>query len=171
MSRHGPVHYLVDAHNVLFQDTEFARLMHQPEIARHQLEELLADKPFMFIFYDGGPQGEQRSHRRQGLHIDYAGHDEADNRIIRWLQHHPDARAVVISDDNELGRRARTLGATSATARGFLNTFRSTQQRAEAHRGPLSPAEVDEWMRIFGLDASSDASSDKSADKPGQHDA
>jgi YacP-like NYN domain len=151
MSRRGPVHCLVDAHNVLHQDAVLARHMHEPENARHLLEELLADKPNMHVFYDGGPNGEQRAHRRQGLQIDYSGNDEADNRIIRWLQQHSELRAVVISDDHDLCRRARALGATTAPARGFLQGFRTRLQQTELHRGPLSPAEVDDWMRIFGL--------------------
>jgi len=152
MSRRGPVHCLIDAHNVLHQDAVLACQMHEPETARHHLEELLADKPNIHVFYDGGPNGEQCAHRRQGLHIDYSGNDEADNRIIRWLQQHSDLRAVVISDDHDLCRRARALGATAANARGFLDHFRTTQHRTAAQRGPLSPAEVDDWMRIFGLD-------------------
>jgi hypothetical protein len=126
--------------------------MNDPESARHLLEELLADKPHMHVFYDGGPDGEQRAHRRHGLHIDYSGNDEADNRIIRWLQHHIEHRALVISDDSDLGRRVRALGATTAPARGFLQSFRSLVQQTESHRGPLNPAEVDDWMRIFGLE-------------------
>ncbi len=152
MSRRGPVHCLIDAHNVLHQDVILARHMHEPENARHLLEELLADKPHMHVFYDGGPNGEQRAHRRQGLQINYSGNDEADNRIIRWLQQHSTQRAIVISDDHDLCRRARALGATTANAGGFLESFRTAQQRTEDLRGPLSPAEVDDWMRIFGLD-------------------
>jgi hypothetical protein len=152
MSRRGPLHYLIDAHNVLHQDVMLVRHMHEPEIARSHLEELLANQPHMHVFYDGGPGGEQRSHRRQGLAIDYSGNDEADNRIIRWLQQHTDVRAQVISDDNDLCRRARTLGATTASAQGFLHHFRTAQHHTAAQRGPLNPAEVDEWMRIFGLD-------------------
>lgn len=155
MSRTGVVHVLVDAHNVLHQDPELRRLMHEPERGRSELERLLAGHHHLHLFYDGGPGGEVRTSHRQGLAIDYAGTGEADDRIVRWLQTNATRRAVVVSDDAELRRRVRTLGAGVLDARGFLDGLRRERDPRE-ERGPLSPAEVDEWMRIFGLDPGKD---------------
>ena len=151
MSRTGAVHVLVDAHNVLHQDPVLRPLMVEPERARGELERLLAGRRSVHLFYDGGPGGEVRTSHRQGLAVDYAGSGEADDRIIRWLQTNATRRAVVVSDDAELRRRARTLGAGLLDARGFLDGLRREHDPRE-DRGPLSPAEVDEWMRIFGLE-------------------
>ncbi len=58
---------------------------------------------------------------------------------------------MVVTDDAELRRRVRTLGAAVTDARGFLDGLRRDHDPRE-DRGPLSPGEVDEWMRIFGLE-------------------
>jgi uncharacterized protein len=151
MSRTGVVHVLVDAHNVLHQDPTLRPLMNDPEQARTALEQLLAGRNHLHLFYDGGPGGEVRTSHRQGIAVDYAGTGEADDRIVRWLQTNHSRRAVVVTDDAELRRRVRTLGAGVQDARGFLDGLRRERDPRES-RGPLSPGEVDEWMRIFGLD-------------------
>ena len=151
MSRSGQAHLLVDAHNVLHHDSELGRLMSDPERARTELERLLADRPRVVLFYDGGPGGITQSLRRQGLTIDYSGTGEADDRIVGWLRAHAELRAAVVSDDSGLRGRARSLGATLIAARGFLVDFRR-ERDPRTERGPLSAAEVNDWMRIFGLD-------------------
>ena len=151
MTRNGQVHVLVDAHNVLHHDPDLRHLMGEPEHARSELERLLADRPRVVLFYDGGPGGITQSLRRQGLTIDYSGTGEADDRIVGWLREHAGLRAAVVSDDSGLRGRARTLGASLVDARGFLTGFRR-ERDPRTERGPLSPAEVDDWMRIFGLD-------------------
>jgi predicted RNA-binding protein with PIN domain len=151
MSRTGVVQVLIDAHNVLHQDPELRTLMCEPEQARAALERLLAGRPHVHLFYDGGPGGEVRTMHRQGLRIDYAGTGEADDRIVQWLKHHHRQRAMVVTDDQELRRRVRTLGSAVMDAAGFLQGLRHERDPRE-DRGPLSTAEVDEWMRIFGLD-------------------
>ena len=153
MSRIGVVHVLVDAHNVLHHDPVLHELMHEPEQARREMELLLAGRQHTLLFYDGGAGGEVRTTHRHGLAIDYAGTGEADDRIISWLKTNHGRRAVVVTDDAELRRRVRTLGAAVADARGFLAGLRKDRDPRE-NRGPLSPAEVDDWMRIFGLDQS-----------------
>lgn len=151
MSRTGVVHVLVDAHNVLHHDPILRALMHEPERARSEMEQLLAGRQQLHLFYDGGPGGEVRTSHRQGLAVDYAGTGEADDRIVRWLQVNATRRALVVTDDADLRRRVRTLGAAVADARGFLEPLRRQHDPRE-NRGPLSPSEVDEWMKIFGIE-------------------
>lgn len=151
MSRSGQVHLLIDAHNVLHHDPILQGLMHEPERARGDLERLLADRPRVTLFYDGGPGGVAQELRRSGLAIDYSGRGEADDRIVDWLRRYAERRAAVVSDDGGLRGRARALGATLVDARGFLDGFRRERDPRE-QRGPLTPAEVEDWMRIFGLD-------------------
>ena len=151
MSRSGVVHVLVDAHNVLHHDPQLCKHMHEPEVARQEMERLLAGRQHLHLFYDGGLGGEVRTTHRQGLAIDYAGTGEADDRIVRWLKINHARRALVVTDDADLRRRVRTLGAGIADARGFLAGLGREHDPRE-QRGPLSPGEVDEWMRIFGID-------------------
>jgi hypothetical protein len=151
MSRNGAPHLLIDAHNVLHHDAELRRLMGEPEQARGELERLLADRPRVVVFYDGDPGGVTHVLRRQGLTIDYSGAAEADDRIVAWLREHADRRAAVVSDDGGLRARARSLGAALIDARGFLDGFRR-ERDPRTERGPLSAGEVDDWLRIFGLD-------------------
>jgi predicted RNA-binding protein with PIN domain len=155
MTRQGPVHLLVDGHNVLHLDPELRRLMAEPERARAELERLLAHRQRVTLFYDGGPGGEAQNTRRHGLVIEYSGAADADDRIARWLLFHPNVRAVVVSDDRELRRRIRVLGARGVTARGFLAAFRR-QREAPPDAPPLSPGEVDQWLRIFGIEDEAD---------------
>ena len=153
MSRHGALHVLVDGHNVLHLDPRLRGLIAaSPERARAELERLLANRPRVVLFYDGGPGGVVSEARRQGLAIDYAGAGSADDRIMRWLLFHPDARATLVSDDAELTRRARAVGARILPARGFLDAVQGGPEAPAKPDRALSPAEVDEWMRIFGVE-------------------
>jgi predicted RNA-binding protein with PIN domain len=152
MSRVGALHLLVDGHNVIHQDAALRQLASEIEDAHAELEQLLAERSRITIFYDGGPGGQTHTLRRSGLTIDYSGASEADDRIVRWLLFNPNLRAMVVSDDRALAARVRALGATLLPARGFLEAFRKRSAAAKPERAPLTPAEVDEWMRIFGID-------------------
>jgi|HubBroStandDraft_1064217.scaffolds.fasta_scaffold317083_2 predicted RNA-binding protein with PIN domain len=152
MSRGGALHLLVDGHNVIHQDAALRKLAGEIEDAHAELELLLAERSRIIIFYDGGPGGQTHTLRRSGLTIDYSGASEADDRIVRWLLFNPNLRAMVVSDDRALIGRVRTLGAKVMPARGFLESFRKRTTAATPDRAPLTSAEVDEWMRIFGID-------------------
>ncbi len=152
MSRTGSLHLLIDGHNVIHQDAILRPLANTIEDAHAELEQLLAERPRVVVFYDGGPGGETHTLRRSGLTIDYSGVSEADDRIVRWLLFNPNLRAAVVSDDRALATRVRTLGGRILPARGFLDAFRRQPGSARPEQAPLSKPEVDEWMRIFGLD-------------------
>jgi predicted RNA-binding protein with PIN domain len=152
MSRSVVMHLLIDGHNVIHQDAILRSMADEIERAHGELESLLAERSRVTIFYDGGPGGETHTLRRNGLVIDYSGSSEADDRIVRWLLFNPNVRALVVTDDRVLTSRVRTLGARILPAHGFLDAFRQQATYAKPDRQPLSPAEVEEWMRIFGLD-------------------
>lgn len=139
---------LVDAHNVIHADPDLRRMMRDPERARAELERLLAHRGRCTVFHDGGPGGEARSLRRRGLAVVYAGTGEADEAIVRWLKLHPGERAAVVSDDAELCRRCRQIGAGVIGATTFLGTLR---RRVDGPRDqpPLPAHELAFWMREF----------------------
>lgn len=152
MSRSGPLHMLIDGHNVIHQDAALRPMAEEIERAHSELELLLAERSRITVFYDGGPGGNTHTLRRSGLTIDYSGASEADDRIVRWLLFNPNMRALVVTDDRALTARVRTLGARILPARGFLDAFRRQRPISGGDRPPLSSAEVEEWMRIFGLE-------------------
>jgi predicted RNA-binding protein with PIN domain len=146
------MHMLIDGHNVIHQDALLRPLAAEIERAHGELEQLLAERSRITVFYDGGPGGNTHTLRRHGLTIDYSGASEADDRIVRWLLFNPNVRALVVTDDRGLAGRVRTLGARILPVRGFLDAFRSQRAATSTDRQPLTPAEVEEWMRIFGLE-------------------
>lgn len=143
-----PIHWLIDAHNVLHRDARLRPLMGEPEKARAQLEALLAGAGNMLLFYDGGPGGRASTTMRGGLRIEYSGTEDADARIIRWLKQHPGTQAVVVSDDREVRAQARNLGAKLLHAEAFLKRFRTAKSEA-AEKPEPTEAEVRMWMEIF----------------------
>jgi predicted RNA-binding protein with PIN domain len=157
VSRNGAVHLLIDGHNVIHQDVQLRALMANPEEAHREFERLLEGRRRVTIFYDGGPGGHTSSMRRSGSTIDYSGSGSADDRIVRWLLFNPNVRALVITNDRALCARVRTLGAKPFPASRLLDDLRKERGNAPAsggttvERGPLGPAEVEEWIRIFGL--------------------
>lgn len=149
---------LVDAHNLLYPDRELGRhMVEDPERARRALEQRLAGRSRIHLFYDGGPGGQPSRQQRHGLEIHYSGAGSADDQIIAWLRAHPDRRSVVVTADRELAGRARAHGATIAGA-GILDVQAvppaATQRPGveDADRRPPSPGEVEDWLRWFGID-------------------
>jgi hypothetical protein len=57
---------------------------------------------------------------------------------------------LVVADDANLRLNVRTLDTGIADAHGFLIGLRREHDPRE-QRGPFSPGEGDEWMRIFGI--------------------
>lgn len=142
---------VIDGSNVLHTDAELRRLAAiDPERARAELERLLAGLPRVAVFWDGGPGGEVRSLHRKNLRIDYSGDGEADDRLVAWLKHQGPAKASVITDDQALGRRCRQIGAKIVSARGFVDQLRTTKDAAP-DRPPPTPADLNFWMREFGV--------------------
>lgn len=143
---------LIDAHNVIHADADLRRLMHpDPERARAELERLVAARGRCTVFHDGGPGGEARTLRRRGLAVVYSGTGDADDAIVRWLKQHPGERAAVVSDDADLRRRCRQIGAGTIGTREFLGALR---RRVDGPRdqAPVPPHEVAFWQREFGVE-------------------
>jgi hypothetical protein len=146
----APVLYLVDAHNIIYQDPALRRFAARPEAARAELEALLDGQANLLLFYDGGPGGRAHTAYRRSLRIDYSGREEADDRIIAWLREHPGKRTILVSDDRALRARAAALGAKLAPARGFLDRFRVRPGRGAMKPETPTDPELRMWMELFG---------------------
>jgi hypothetical protein len=153
--RSGLPHLLLDAANIIHADSELAALHRRdPAAAEDALHLLVCQLPGqtkVLCIHDGGVPGRTL---RRGIDVRRTGDQSADDEIIRWLKHHPAARATVVTDDRELTRRSRTLGAQTAPARGFCAAPRRRREGLAARPGdePLPAHEVDHWLRTFGLD-------------------
>lgn len=159
MARGGALWLLVDGHNLIHADDTLRSVRGGAEEARRALEARLAPLAGggrLVLFYDGGPGGVAATALRDGIELRYAGAPgargggEADDAIVAWLRDHAGRRAAVVSDDRILRGRSRALGATLVGCDELLR--RVPLRRSDApDAGPLSAAEVDEWMRLFGI--------------------
>ncbi len=149
---------LVDAHNLIHADASLRALMREPqahmrnaEAARRALEERLANRASIELIYDGGPGGVAASHHRRGLRVRYSGADEADDTIVAMLRSDARRPVAVVTDDRELSRRARQLGARVIGCAAFLASLPDAPAHV-ADRAPPSDADVRFWMKTFGVD-------------------
>lgn len=158
-SSHGNAHghwLLIDGHNLIHASPSLRALMSEPERARKQLEALLSAFPSkgharIAVFYDGGPGGEPAQRHRDGIVAQYSGSGEADDQLVGWLRARSGIRALVVTDDRALRARVRALGASTTGCTEFLAKL--PQPRTHADDAPaLDAAEVDAWMRVFGID-------------------
>jgi len=151
-TRRGPVHTLIDAHNLIYADARLRARMDEPEAAREALLQLVMQLPRLRVVCDGGPGGRQSVAVRHGITVAYSGRRSADDDIVAWLVAHPQLHVVVVTDDGALARRSRTLGARVMGCAAFLQGLPAGPGAAhDARRAPPSAQEVQQWLRIFGI--------------------
>lgn len=88
--------------------------------------------PGATVFFDGHPPpGAFGSTEDRGLRVTFAGSREADDAIVDAVREiDQPGRVLVVTDDNELAKRVRRLGAKTARVRSF---FRDDPPPAPAH--------------------------------------
>jgi hypothetical protein len=152
----------VDGFNVMHGLPELVeRLQSDSEGARRRFLRLLA--PLVYrsgerwtVVFDGPRSG--RAKAAGPIDVVYA--PDADAWIVDALERHrhPDAVTVVSSDEKDIGRRARALGASVLPAAALLRALREggESEPVEAPEKPetVSPDEVDYWLDAFGGGAS-----------------
>ncbi len=144
---------LVDAHNLIHAHARLRALMSDPEEARSALALLLRDHQHVRLICDGGPGGQASLAMRHGITIEYSGCREADDVILERVAA-VRQRTTVVTDDRELSRRARSLGARIVSCADYLRQAGEPASTTEdPGRGPVSSGEAEAWMRWFGLDA------------------
>ena len=151
----------VDAFNVIHKMPDLAHMVEEDnEACRRLFLSLLA--PLVFksgerwtVVFDAPRSG--RASAPGPINVVYAPH--ADTWIVNQLEkeRHADAITVVSSDEKDIGRRARALGATvvpsSALVRALLG---DDAPPADGPEKPddVSADEVDYWLDAFGGGAS-----------------
>lgn len=117
-------------------------------------------KAITVVFDSGGSFTLPANQRRGGIEIVYAPHESsADAVIIQRVQRsrHPNDW-VVVTSDRLLAERVTRLGAKVQSAEAFAADLHSPPQETPAWKDrPLSPAEVERWMALFGSQEHSDA--------------
>jgi len=158
-TRRGPVHTVIDAHNLIHADAQLRARMDEPEAARAALLERVRLLPRLRLVCDGGPGGQPSVAVRQGVTVVYSGRRPADDAIVDWLVAHPQLHVAVVTDDGALARRSRILGARVLGCATFLQGLPSALgPEHDARRAPPSAADVEQWLRIFGIAPGADGS-------------
>jgi len=154
---------IVDGYNVIYADPELRRAMlRQPQSARERLATLLAryarerDIRVTLVFDGARPSSDSRSEVPGRLQVVFSrAGQSADDLILSMVRHHPNARAVIVvsSDETDIGRSARDLGAQVLGAGTFFTRI-SRATRAGDNAGEMDgekPTEidVDYWIRQF----------------------
>jgi predicted RNA-binding protein with PIN domain len=156
----GRMIYVIDGHNLIPHipglslstlDDEMrlvGLLQVYSRVRRHRVE----------VFFDGAPPGQSgsRSLGTVKAHFVRAGRtaDDAIRAYLRRLK--PDAaRVTVVTSDRQVRAEAHALRANLLDSAAFAADLLSVQQEdpagEEKTAGPSAdPAEVDEWLKLFG---------------------
>ncbi len=145
------MHRLADCAELLASDLEAARRRFLGRLAP-----LVYDSGERWtVVFDGPRAGRARA--PGPIEVVYA--PDADAWLVAALEQHPrPARVTVVSsDEKDIGRRARALGATVQSAAALVRAM--TQGRDEPPPGPEKPEQVsaedvDYWLDAFGGGAS-----------------
>jgi predicted RNA-binding protein with PIN domain len=149
--------YLVDGHNLIPKvglrldspDDELelvAVLQDFARLKRQQVE----------VYFDGAPIGQSGTRRLGTIRAHFVRLGQtADNAIrARLIRMEKDARNwIVVSSDREVQGAARASQAQVISSEEFVKMLREARNSApksNANEKKLSPAEVDEWLKIFG---------------------
>lgn len=156
------VHFLVDGCNYLhrarlFGDVSFEQARHRLEV---RLRVLRGKGDQVTIVWDArrAPPGVPRAEADRGVEHEFAHRDRgsADEAILRRLRTAADPRGFcVVSDDNDVTRPARQLGAAVRSVADIESRVRgrgAPEDVGDEKPPPPRGAEVDEWLRIFGED-------------------
>jgi predicted RNA-binding protein with PIN domain len=108
------------------------------------------------VYFDGAPIGQSGTRRLGTIRAHFVRLGQtADNAIrARLIRMEKDARNwIVVSSDREVQGAARASQAQVISSEEFVKMLREARNSApksNANEKKLSPAEVDEWLKIFG---------------------
>ena len=148
--------YLIDGHNLIPKvglrldspDDEMELVAILQEFARLRRQQVE-------VYFDGAPIGQAGTQSLGTIrtHFVRLGHtaDEAiQSRLNKMAK---DARNwTIVSSDREIQSAARVAHAQFISSEEFANMLRSTvnsDSKANTNEKKLSPAEVDEWLKLF----------------------
>ncbi len=162
------MHYLVDGHNLIGQsrsislgdpddEAKLVTLLHRWALRHKQMS--------LTVVFDGGVYGHPQNLSRPHVRVLFArSPQDADARLIHLIKAVDDPRRFcLVTSDRLVAAEAIARGMRVQDSRSFsmeLEAPQSSARRAAPLRRPpehrLTPAEVDEWMRLFGADSPTD---------------
>ncbi|MBS1253372.1 MAG: hypothetical protein MAG451_02421 [Anaerolineales bacterium] len=150
--------YLIDGHNVIARLSNISLADPHDEA---KLIRLLArwrwqhNNPPVTVVFDPGDfavHGRRRT-KRSGISVRYAPYiSDADAVLVRLIEKsRQPAQLTVVSSDREVQSAARRQGAHTIPAGAFAGelTAPSAPEEEPGEEPPLSPEEVEAWLRLF----------------------
>jgi predicted RNA-binding protein with PIN domain len=158
MSSQRP-HYIIDGYNLLHAIPSLKKMLTRDALgAREQLIALIARQTMKrkfrcTIVFDGAPPSGSRPPAQQSpVHVAYSTGISADSYIRNMIEKSKQpTNLVVVSSDHEILNHAHACSCTTHTSKYFSGLlFQEEDRGEEKEQTPLSKAEVEEWLKIFG---------------------
>ncbi|MEJ2580558.1 MAG: NYN domain-containing protein [Acidobacteriota bacterium] len=141
---------IIDGNNLLHTLPD--RQRSRKDVRRLALEAVRHEMMQLVVVFDGpAPSGCPEVEVLGSVTVRYSGSASADETILRLL---PGGKAqgwVVVTDDRDLGRRARELGA-SVRPLSHWRRRKPPRQRRVSTEPKLSSREVEDWETYFSVD-------------------
>lgn len=159
---------LIDGHNLIaaLPDIDLADKNDEQKLVV-KLRRYVSRKPGrrVVVVFDGGVYGHPVNLNGYGVecHFAYAP-DDADHELIRRIRKITrKGEWLVVSSDRQVTGAARAHGVKAVSSQQFAQQLAAAQQAQvtpvshDKHRDrPLSRREVDEWLRLFGIEDDGD---------------
>jgi predicted RNA-binding protein with PIN domain len=153
------LHYILDGYNIIHAIPSLKRtLVHDAESARELLihsagQYCITKKIRCTIVFDGvAPDNDRKEPSHAPIHVVYSSPLTADAKIKQMIEHSKRrSLLVIISSDREILRYAQVCSCQSHTSGHFARLLADTDDIVtEKSDAPLSPAQIDEWLKLFG---------------------
>jgi len=152
-------HFIIDGYNVIHAIPSLKKtLAHDAMSARelliHSVAQLTHQKKFRCtIVFDGvAPSDSAKQSPHAPVHVIYSSPLNADAKIKQMIEQSKNrSLLVIVSSDREILSFAKVCSCETHTSKHFANILFSTNKTvAEKSDTPLSQAQINEWLKIFG---------------------
>ncbi len=153
------LHYIIDGYNLVHSIPALKKtLAHNGETARelliHSISQLTHRKKFRCtIVFDGvTPNNSPKQSAYAPVHVIFSSPINADSKIKQMIEHSKNrSLLVIISSDREILNFAKVCSCQTYTSNYFANLLSETNDTiTEKSDAPLTKAQIDEWLKIFG---------------------
>ena len=162
------MHYIIDGHNLIGRcrtirlgdaddEAQLVRYLHRWVLRNHRHR--------ITVIFDGGVYGHPQALEPPGVRSIFAySPQDADTRLIKLIKQVTEPRQYrVVTSDHLVAAAAKTRKIEVISAALFANQIeqptptKRTQQRGRPQPEPkLSRAEVDRWLKEFGVEIEDD---------------
>ena len=151
-------HWVLDGYNVIHAIPSLKNLLtHDADSAREQLIQSIArltlrKKIRCTVVFDGHPPDHHRPSLHAPVHVMYSFPLIADDTIKKIIDKTKNrSQLIVITSDREILSHARMQSCTTHSAKHFANLLRDEKSSSDEKTDqPLSDAQVQQWLKIFG---------------------